>query len=109
MIKLNIHQNDTVIVVALSKKAAFKLMFNKLNDSLYYIDDKLDYRGLKKEVETLLKYAVSTPNNKFYITSTLGPNVDLAPMFVNAPSNCILPFAFKDILGAQEGRLWWYA
>lgn len=62
-----------------------------------------DVIEIETSVETFLLYAENNPDKTFYVTAIgcglagLSP-AQIAPMFVNAPANCVLPDEFKDIL-----------
>jgi hypothetical protein len=67
-----------------------------------------DFRDIKRRIEEFLRYAKKRPTSKFWITSTVGNNIDIAPMFAHAPSNVVFPRKWVDILGLEEGRQYWY-
>lgn len=65
---------------------------------------------VKREVEHFLKYARATPNLTFFITrvgcGTAGnSDFEIAPFFIDAPENCIMPDTWKAFLGNKEEEI----
>lgn len=72
----------------------------------------LPLREIKRYVDEFIKFANNHPEMTFKVTS-IGTGLaeytadDIAPMFIFAPTNCILPLRWKNILPEIKGRLFW--
>lgn len=94
------------IVIGYPKANSYRMM-GFTADDLYVMDISGTLNQLKARVDLLLKMARKVNNTDYRITKTLGDNVDIAPMFAEAPYNCILPIAWKSILPDDEERRYW--
>jgi hypothetical protein len=50
---------------------------------------------IKGDIDKLIKVAEKSLTLTFIITTSLGAEEDIAPMFAKAPTNCILPNGWK--------------
>jgi hypothetical protein len=111
MIKLKeLDKVQDVMVVPQHKLTTYKTLAGPRWGDIISIEiDGLDYRIIKKNVEAFLKYAIARPSQTFYIVGDFTPAIDFAPMFANAPYNCVFSKRWFDILGGEEHRKWWAA
>lgn len=63
---------------------------------------------LKEEVERFLAYAAQHPEQSFFVTRVgcgLAGYQDngVAPLFLNAPENCLLPLGWRDLAELRQG------
>ena len=63
---------------------------------------------LRDEVKSFIKYATAHPEQSFFVTRVgcgLAGYQDngIAPLFKEAPSNCLLPLGWRDLAMLREG------
>jgi hypothetical protein len=63
---------------------------------------------LKEEVQHFIEYAIQHPEQSFFVTRVgcgLAGYQDngIAPLFLNAPINCLLPLGWRDLAVLREG------
>jgi hypothetical protein len=66
------------------------------------------YNVQKKNIDEFINRAKKNPKNTYRISRAFIPADELAPMFALAPFNCVFPRQWKDILGAEEDRRYWF-
>jgi hypothetical protein len=102
---------------ALEKHGAIYGQGEGLQGNSYAIPTKdffiqtLPLSEIQKHVDTFLHYARLMPNLTFNVTA-IGCGLagykaeDIAPMFADAPTNCILPERFKGWINTEGMRYW---
>jgi hypothetical protein len=63
---------------------------------------------LKEEVQKFIEYAAAHPEQSFFVTRVgcgLAGYQDngIAPLFLHAPENCLLPLGWRDLAALREG------
>ncbi len=64
---------------------------------------------IRRHVSVFIEFAKNHPEMKFHVTE-IGtglagiPHTDMAPMFANAPDNCVLSERWKKIINEQKER-----
>ena len=116
---MNMAYSKAIVVVGCNKERTMRFL-GKASSDLIIIkvrDNKgnpLDYSHIKRNVDSFLRHARKNINDKFNVTPIgrglvgICPNVDIAPMFADAPINCKLPKKWELLLPKVEGREFWF-
>lgn len=109
MIKLNnLDSSKKILVVPTHKATIYRACLGTFDELYTMTCHSADYRIVKENVEYFLRHARSSPTWKFYIVSSFTPTIDIAPMFSEAPLNCVLPERWGTHLGGLPSeRKWW--
>lgn len=68
---------------------------------------------IKRHVDKFIAFANKKPDLEFMVTP-IGTGLTgydhhaIAPMFTLAPTNCVLPYKWKDIIPELTGRKYWH-
>lgn len=94
-------------VIAMHKESIYRAMLGEQATLFRITVQFCPYPQIKAKVDTLLRYAATNSEVIFRVTNSLGSDIEIAPMFANAPINCILPRVWEPLLYAVEGRRFW--
>jgi hypothetical protein len=74
----------------------------------YAIPTMNGLQRLKEEVQRFIEYATNHPEQSFFVTR-VGCGIagyqdnGIAPLFLQAPANCLLPLGWRDLAKLREG------
>ena len=74
----------------------------------YAIPTMNGFPKLREEVKCFIEYASERPNQSFFVTRVgcgLAGYQDnaIAPLFIDAPTNCLLPLGWRDLAQLRQG------